>query len=80
MREIAHITCIGGGLIGQGWATQFCSGGYDLILYDLDEAILDHALGNIQSNLIFLEDHELPCRGETAGALKLNSWIGFQSI
>ena len=70
MREITHISCIGAGLIGQGWATQFCSGGYDLILYDLDEAILDHALETIRSNLMFLEDHDLLNRGEAAGALK----------
>ena len=69
MREITHISCIGAGLIGQGWATQFCSCGYDLILYDLDQAILDRALGNIQSNLMFLEDHDLLSRGEAAGAL-----------
>jgi 3-hydroxypropionate dehydrogenase (NADP+) len=70
MREITNISCIGAGLIGQGWATQFCSGGYDLILYDLNEAILDNALGNIKSNLMFLETHELLCQGETARALK----------
>ena len=70
MREITHITCIGAGLIGQGWATQFCSSGYDLILYDLNEAILDTALGNIQSNLMFLETHERLSKGETARALK----------
>lgn len=70
MREITHITCIGAGLIGQGWATQFCSSGYDLILYDLNGAILDTALGNIQSNLMFLETHERLSKGETARALK----------
>jgi 3-hydroxypropionate dehydrogenase (NADP+) len=70
MREITHISCIGAGLIGQGWATQFCSNGYDLVLYDLNEAILDNALGNIHANLMFLETHDLLCKGETAGALK----------
>ena len=70
MREITNISCIGAGLIGQGWATQFCSGGYDLILYDLDETILDNALGSIKSNLLFLEDHDLLNKGETAEALK----------
>jgi len=70
MSDITNISCIGAGLIGQGWATQFCSGGYDLILYDLNETILDNALENIQSNLTFLETHELIGKGETAGALK----------
>ncbi len=40
MGEITHISCIGAGLIGQGWATQFCSNGYDLVLDDLNEAII----------------------------------------
>ena len=70
MREITNISCIGAGLIGQGWATQFCSGGYDLILYDLNEAILEKAMRNIKSNLMFLEDHDLLNKGETARALK----------
>ena len=70
MREITNISCIGAGLIGQGWAAQFCSNGYDVILYDLNEAILDNARGNIESNLTFLETHELLCQGETARALK----------
>jgi 3-hydroxypropionate dehydrogenase (NADP+) len=70
MREITHISCIGAGLIGQGWATQFCSSGYDLILCDLNEAILENALGNIQANLMFLETHERLRKGETARALK----------
>ncbi len=47
MGEITHISCIGAGLIGQGWVTQFRSNGYDLVLYDLNEAIIDNALGNI---------------------------------
>jgi 3-hydroxypropionate dehydrogenase (NADP+) len=70
MTVITNISCIGAGLIGQGWATQFCSSGYELILYDLNEAILDNALGNINSNLTFLERHEILNQGESARALK----------
>ena len=68
MRAITNISCIGAGLIGQGWATQFCSSGYDLVLYDVNAAILETALGQIKSNLMFLETHELLDPGEAAGA------------
>ena len=70
MRAITNISCIGAGLIGQGWATQFCSSGYDLVLYDVNAAILETALGQIKSNLMFLETHDLLNRGEAAAALK----------
>jgi 3-hydroxypropionate dehydrogenase (NADP+) len=70
MRAISNISCIGAGLIGQGWATQFCSSGYDLVLYDVNAAILETALSHIKSNLMFLETHELLSRGQAAAALK----------
>ena len=70
MRTITNISCIGAGLIGQGWATQFCSSGYDLVLYDVNAAILETALGQIKSNLMFLETHDLLNQGEAAAALK----------
>jgi len=70
MKSITTIGCVGAGLIGQGWATQFCSAGYDLVLYDVNNAVLESALGHIESNLTFLEAHEFIGRGETAGALK----------
>jgi len=70
MKAITHISCVGAGLIGQGWATQFSSSGYDLVVYDVNEAILETALGQIKSNLMFLETHELLNQGEAAGAFK----------
>lgn len=70
MKAITNISCIGAGLIGQGWATQFSASGYNLILCDLDEAILDGAMANINSNLMFLEKHKLLGKGDAAGALK----------
>ena len=63
MRTITNISCIGAGLIGQGWATQFSSGGYQLVLCDVNDAILDRALVNINLNLVFLERHELLSKG-----------------
>jgi len=70
MRTITNISCIGAGLIGQGWATQFCSSGYDLVVYDVNAAILETTLGQIKSNLMFLETHELLYQGEAAAALE----------
>ena len=70
MRAITHISCIGAGLIGQGWATQFSANGYDLMLCDRDETTLDKAMMNIHSNLMFLERHALLSNGDAAGALK----------
>ena len=70
MKAISNISCVGAGLIGQGWATQFCSSGYDLILYDLNEAVHKKAMENIKSNLMFLEAHELIGKDEGAVALK----------
>ena len=70
MSKITNISCVGAGLIGRGWATHFCSSGYNLLLYDLDEAILERALGNIKSNLVFLEAHGLLGKGAASEALK----------
>jgi 3-hydroxypropionate dehydrogenase (NADP+) len=70
MKAITNISCVGAGLIGQGWATQFCSSGFDLILYDVNEAVLEKAMVNIKSNLMFLEAHELLGKDEGAVALK----------
>ena len=70
MGDIATVSCVGAGLIGQGWATQFCASGFDLVLYDLNEAILDRALEKIKLNLMFLETHALLNKGESAGAHK----------
>jgi 3-hydroxypropionate dehydrogenase (NADP+) len=70
MRAITNISCIGAGLIGQGWATQFSSGGYQLVLCDVNDAILDRALVNINLNLMFLERHELLSKGAAARSMK----------
>ena len=70
MRTITNISCIGAGLIGQGWATQFSSGGYQLVLCDVNDAILDRALVNINLNLVFLERHELLSKGAAVRSMK----------
>jgi 3-hydroxypropionate dehydrogenase (NADP+) len=61
--EINKVACIGAGLIGQGWATVFCANGYNVMLQDLSEQVTEDALKQIESNLKFLETHQLlKCR------------------
>jgi 3-hydroxypropionate dehydrogenase (NADP+) len=70
MDTINNITCIGAGLIGQGWATVFSSRGYALRLHDRDESVLENALGQIKLNLLFLEANDLLKAGQADTALK----------
>jgi 3-hydroxypropionate dehydrogenase (NADP+) len=67
--KIHRISCIGAGLIGQGWATLFSSKGYEVTLMDLDEKILQDALSKIESNLKFLENQGLLENGATKSSL-----------
>ncbi len=70
MNNIRNITCVGAGLIGQGWATVFASKGYALRLYDKDESVLEKALRQIELNLLFLEANDLLKAGQTKTALR----------
>jgi 3-hydroxypropionate dehydrogenase (NADP+) len=68
--DIHKIACVGAGLIGQGWATLFSSKGFEVILQDVNESILQKAVGGIKSNLMFLEANNLLKTGEANAALK----------
>lgn len=68
--KIQKISCIGAGLIGQGWATLFSSKGYEITIMDVDEGILEEALKKIESNLKFLEDHGFLEKGEAGNSFK----------
>ena len=70
MKIITNIGCVGAGLIGQGWATQFSSRGYELILHDIKEEILENARRQISSNLAFLEANDLLGKDGADTALK----------
>jgi 3-hydroxypropionate dehydrogenase (NADP+) len=70
MDNIKNITCIGAGLIGQGWATVFSASGYALRLHDCDASVLAKALRQIKLNLLFLEANDLLKTGQTDTALK----------
>jgi len=68
--EIRKVTCVGAGLIGQGWATLFSSAGLEVILQDVTETILKSSMEAVKSNLTFLQAKKLLKRGEADAALK----------
>ena len=68
--DIHKIACVGAGLIGQGWATLFSSKGFEVILQDVNETILEKAVRGVKSNLMFLEANNLLKTGEANAALK----------
>lgn len=67
--DINSIACVGAGLIGSGWATLFSLKGYPVFLQDISEEILDKAVHDIQTNLVFLEENNLLKPGELEDAL-----------
>src|SRR5512136_2287028 len=67
--EIRKIACVGAGLIGQGWATLFASKGFEVILQDMSEPILEKSMKGIISNLMFLEANHLLAPGEADTAI-----------
>jgi len=68
--DISKVSCVGAGLIGQGWATLFSSKGFEVTLQDVAEAILEKAVRGVTSNLTFMEANNLLRRGEANAALK----------
>ncbi len=49
-KEIKKIACVGGGLIGAGWATQFSMKGYNVNLYDVNDDQLKSAHEHVKKN------------------------------
>jgi carnitine 3-dehydrogenase len=68
--DIHKIACIGAGLIGQDWATLFSSKGFEVILQDVSETILEKSLREVRANLMFLETNNFLRQGEVEAALK----------
>jgi 3-hydroxypropionate dehydrogenase (NADP+) len=68
--DIHKVACVGAGLIGQGWATLFSSAGFEVILQDVHEAILEKSIRGVRSNLMFLEANNLLKRDSAKAALK----------
>lgn len=68
--DITKVSCVGAGLIGQGWATIFSSKGFDVTLQDINESILENAVKGVTSTLMFLEARSLLGKGEAAASLE----------
>jgi 3-hydroxypropionate dehydrogenase (NADP+) len=68
--DIHRVTCVGAGLIGQDWATLFSSKGFDVVLQDVSEAVLERSMNRVRSNLQFLEAKSLLEPGEAEASLR----------
>jgi 3-hydroxyacyl-CoA dehydrogenase len=64
--KIERVACVGAGLIGQGWATLFAAKGFDVILHDIDSAVLRASVRVIRENIAFLEQHGFLEQGAAA--------------
>ncbi len=51
LEEIHQIAVLGAGLMGHGIAQSFIAGGYPVILYDIQESVLDSAEAHIKNSL-----------------------------
>jgi len=70
-QEIKKVTCVGSGLIGQGWATLFAAAGYSVMMQDISDDRLKNALEQVQSNLRHLADNDRLQIESAAAAFKL---------
>ncbi len=53
-KEIKKVSCVGTGVIGSSWATNFLLKGYPVVLYDIKNESLAKAKETIEANLQFL--------------------------
>ena len=51
LEEIKNISVLGAGIMGHGIAQSFLMGGYPVMLYDIQQTILDTAKAHIEKNL-----------------------------
>jgi 3-hydroxybutyryl-CoA dehydrogenase len=51
LEEIRNISVLGAGIMGHGIAQSFLMGGYTVMLYDIQESILETAKAHIEKNL-----------------------------
>ena len=49
--EIKQVTCVGSGLVGQGWAALFALNGYKVVLQDLTEEKLNEAAQRVSHHI-----------------------------
>lgn len=69
--EIKKIACIGSGVIGASWATNFIMKGYTVNVYDIKQEQLELAKANIDNNLKFLFEEKILTAEEVEKAKSL---------
>ncbi|MEJ8553367.1 3-hydroxyacyl-CoA dehydrogenase family protein [Tepidibacter sp. Z1-5] len=69
--EIKKIACIGSGVIGASWATNFIMKGYPVNVYDIKQEQLELAKSNIDNNLKFLFEEKILTAEEVEKAKSL---------
>ncbi len=56
---INKIACVGSGVVGSSWATNFVMKGYPVCVYDVGQKQLDQAKNNIKKNLDILKKYNV---------------------
>ncbi len=66
---VKRVVCVGSGLVGQGWASLFALARYQVTLVDVNQKILDGAIGRVEEQMRFLEEVGLAKGAEIASKL-----------
>lgn len=69
LEDIKNIAVIGAGIMGHGIAQTYAMGGYRLSLNDVNDAILNSALGHIRANLETFAANNFISQGEADNTL-----------
>ena len=59
IKKIKKVLVAGAGTMGQQIAAQCALHGYDVVLYDLDQAILDQAIARMEKLLVYFVKHKM---------------------
>lgn len=70
LEEIRRISVLGAGIMGHGIAQTFLMGGYPVMLYDVEQSILDRAKAFIEQNLRLFSQFDLIAEAEIAPCLQ----------
>ena len=68
--EIKRIACLGTGVIGASWCTNFVMKGYEAVLYDISEEQLQSGFRKVEDNLAFLVEKGCLTQKEANAALE----------
>jgi 3-hydroxypropionate dehydrogenase (NADP+) len=66
IKGIKKITCVGSGLIGQGWAALYALNGYEVVLQDVTEEKLSEAVKRVSHHMEILVNAGLGYNSESA--------------